>query len=439
MRNIFLWVLLLSGSPIFSRETKDSVRIHTELFQIRQEAGGIQTSGTNKAGPFYEVSRAVIYFGFNEAAIENSCMSNKETLLLLDSIFSPHNSVYLEDIRIIGFASPVGTHEYNLQLSERRVSEIKNYLTRKYSHINHLHIRGEIVGADWIGLQKMIVVDPNVPMKPELLALFELSGDYSQLEDRIKHLDNGKVQQYIASHYYPYLQRVVTMVIPRGDSVAEKETIPEQISGVPVGSIKSLPSPVSGLMTESTTGDAHSRDSCRCMPFAVKTNLLYDIALTPNIGVEIPVGRRWSMNATFMRGWWLKKDNTFCWQLEAGGLEGRYWFGGPGVTKVLTGWFAGAFAGAGFYDFQLKRDKGHQGEFFMVGLSGGYSRQIAQTWNLEFAIGAGYLSTDYRRYHVINDLLFKQATYRYKGVLPLKAEVSLIKTFCFPIKKGGTQ
>lgn len=32
---------------------------------------------------------------------------------------------------------------------------------------------------------------------------------------------------------------------------------------------------------------------------AVKNNLLYDIALAPNIEIEVPIGRQWSLNAEY--------------------------------------------------------------------------------------------------------------------------------------------
>lgn len=161
--------------------------------------------------------------------------------------------------------------------------------------------------------------------------------------------------------------------------------------------------------------------------FAVKTNMLYDLALTPNLELEVPIGSRWSVNAEYQYGWWLKK-NTFCWQIESGGLEGRYWLGDRQKHPVLGGWFVGLFAGGGIYDFQLKKDQGYQGEFYiMMGASGGYTTSIARNLNLEFSLGVGALVTDYRHYHVIDNELIKQGVdMKYKALLPLKAKVSLV-------------
>lgn len=42
----------------------------------------------------------------------------------------------------------------------------------------------------------------------------------------------------------------------------------------------------------------------RKLMIAVKTNLLYDLALTPNLELELPIGRHWSINVEYQYGWW---------------------------------------------------------------------------------------------------------------------------------------
>jgi hypothetical protein len=175
--------------------------------------------------------------------------------------------------------------------------------------------------------------------------------------------------------------------------------------------------------------------------FALKTNLLYDLALTPTLEAEIPLGDRWSLNGEFRHGWWLKESDNFCWQLEALGAEVRYRFGQRTGRSALTGWFVGAFADAGVYDFQFRRDKGYQGRFYIsAGLSGGYTKMFgASPWGMEISAGVGYLTTDYTRYRVIrNELIRDGDDMRFKAVLPLKAKLSLIYVIRHNTsKKGG--
>ena len=67
---------------------------------------------------------------------------------------------------------------------------------------------------------------------------------------------------------------------------------------------------------------------------AVKNNLLYDMALAPNIEVEIPLGKRWSFNTEYKCPWWLNSEHDFCYQLLSGGMEGRYWLGTVSYTHL---------------------------------------------------------------------------------------------------------
>ena len=74
---------------------------------------------------------------------------------------------------------------------------------------------------------------------------------------------------------------------------------------------------------------------------AVKNNLLYDLALAPNIEVEIPIGKRWSLNTEYKCPWWLNSKHDFCYQLLSGGMEGRFWLGNRQKRDRLTGHFIG--------------------------------------------------------------------------------------------------
>ena len=53
--------------------------------------------------------------------------------------------------------------------------------------------------------------------------------------------------------------------------------------------------------------------------FALKTNLLFDLAFAPNIELELPFGKsnRWSLNVEWIFPWWLIDNDKFCFQRNA--------------------------------------------------------------------------------------------------------------------------
>ena len=138
---------------------------------------------------------------------------------------------------------------------------------------------------------------------------------------------------------------------------------------------------------------------------AVKNNLLYDIALAPNIEIEVPIGRQWSLNAEYKCPWWSDSNKEICYQLLSGGIESRFW---------------------GIYDFQYKGD-GYQGKYYgAAGFSYGYSLPVSRHLAFEFSLGIGYLTTKYRKYTPYEESLVWTSSGQYNFIGPTKAKISLV-------------
>ena len=137
--------------------------------------------------------------------------------------------------------------------------------------------------------------------------------------------------------------------------------------------------------------------------FALKSNALFWVAGAPNFGIEYSFNDRWSICGDYVAPWSSSFATGLYYQLMMINAEGRYWFGKRDGKPVMTGFFAGASVGGGYYDFMLDNTRtGIQGEFYiMAGLSAGYSHSISSNdrVRLEYAVGLGYLQTRYRKYH----------------------------------------
>jgi hypothetical protein len=194
-----------------------------------------------------------------------------------------------------------------------------------------------------------------------------------------------------------------------------------------------------------TKEETHVRDDVN-VPYidylvAAKTNLLFDAAGAINIALEIPIGNRFSVDASWTFPWYVPKDWDWCYQLLWGDVEFRWWLGERRRDNRLLGHFLGLYAGGGLYDFQWRSTDGYQGEFFIAaGLSYGYAMELAKSrCRLEFEIGLGYLQSDYRHYFHITDpegnetLIRDKVSGRFGYWGPTKAKVSLV----VPIEWGG--
>ena len=168
-----------------------------------------------------------------------------------------------------------------------------------------------------------------------------------------------------------------------------------------------------------------------CPPFAVKTNLLFDAVGAWNVEVEIPLGQRFSANVEWTAPWWLKKDNTFCYEANSMTLEGRYWWThSADENPMLTGWFSSVYANTAKYDLQ-NSEKGMQGVLWNVGAGGGYAWNIGTNWGMEAMLGIGYMHTRYEQYVPKENytILSYQRTLQTQWIGPTRLKLSVYYKF----------
>ena len=191
------------------------------------------------------------------------------------------------------------------------------------------------------------------------------------------------------------------------------------------------------LITSAQSADTIRHDSLPAT-FAVKTNLLYDVALIPNIGAELYIGGRLTLGADVFYTWLSSDSRHRYWQGYGGYFTIRHYFGKNTKhstlntkhstlnSKLFSGHHLGAYVLALTYDVEFG-GKGYQAEKlgWGGGLEYGYSLPIGRRLNLDFSIGIGYQTGDYKTYEPIDDHYVWQSTNKRHYFGPTKAEVSL--------------
>ncbi len=160
---------------------------------------------------------------------------------------------------------------------------------------------------------------------------------------------------------------------------------------------------------------------------ALKTNLLFDLCAMPNVELEIPLGRHFSIQGEYMFPWWYDKYTGNCLQILSGGLELRYWFD---LLKkdYLHGQFLGVYGGTGLFDLG-KKDGGFRGEGYMnVGLTYGYGFKLNNFLRLEASFGVGYIEAEYDHYVVTENPDYTRWDYsgKFTYIGPTKLKISLV-------------
>ncbi len=164
----------------------------------------------------------------------------------------------------------------------------------------------------------------------------------------------------------------------------------------------------------------------------IKTNALYWATATPNLGVEVRLAPKWTLEAEVGLNPFTNKhdDGSFGKSIKHFRLhpEVRYWF-----CESFYGHFLGLHVPYLIYnvsDIKLlgTEDERHQGWGTGVGLSYGYSWVVGKHWNIEATVGVGYLYLESDKYPCTNCGQKIETTKKhYFG--PTQAAVSAIYVF----------
>ena len=363
-----------------------------------------------------------IYFRQGKTELDLSMPGNRTALnRIADSLRSSYaDSVFqLRRILVVGGASPEGSVSLNKRLSVERAESLFNYLSR-YGALPDSLKTTRFLGRDWNGLIHLVERDRDIPYKGETLDLLREIARGDAPEDaylnRLRQLRGGVPYHYMYKNLFPEL-RASRLLLWYKKALNPVVPLPE-------------PKP---LVLRTDTIRIHDtiyiQTPAERRPFymAVKTNMLYDLALVPNIGVEFYLGKRWSVAADWMYAWWKTDRRHWYWRTYGGDVEIRHWLGKKAKEKPLTGHHVGLYGGIVTYDFELG-GRGYLGDKWSYGggVSYGYSCPIAPRLNLDFTLGIGYLGGEYKEYLPIDDCYVWQATKRRHWFGPTKLEVSLV-------------
>ena len=360
----------------------------------------------------------------------------------------------VDAVLLRGSASPEGNTSGNAALAEARSHALDTWFADTLGLVGSTLFHREAVGEDWEGLARIIkTLDAGeFPWRDKALDLIantpiwviENGEVVDSRKNRLRLLEGGKVWRWLDANVFPELRAVgvsveciVSHPLPaRTDTVYVTNIIRDTVY------INITPEP--SFTAPVRQGPDYSG---RRMLFAVRTNALA-IPLA-NLGVEVPLGERWSVGADIYYPWIWRPGhrdgidtNGTCNELMAADVELRYWF--PRKDKQpaqrLLGHSIGLYAAAGQYDFE-RNWSGHQGEFYNVGLDYLWAIPLFEgRMHLELELGVGYISSTSRPY----DCLDRDSglIYHRKGVTqtttwfgPTRAQVSLVVPIY--VRKGG--
>lgn len=356
----------------------------------------------------------------------------------------------VDAVLLRGSASPEGTTQGNRNLANARAHALDDWFADTLGLAGSALFHREVVGEDWESLVR-IVKTLDTDWRDEVIDIIEHTPEWifengkivDSRKNRLRMLQGGRAWNWLDANVFPELRAVgvsVECIVsrplpPRTDTVYVTNTVRDTVY------IDITPAPT--FSAPERRGPDYSG---KRMLFALRTNALA-IPLA-NVGIEVPLGERWSIGADIYYPWIWRPDHAqgidktgTCNELMAADVELRYWF--PRKHKQpaqrLLGHSIGLYAAAGQYDFE--RDwSGHQGEFYNVGLDYLFACPIFDgRMHLEFELGVGYIYSPSRPYDCLEPggLIYhrKGVTQQTSWFGPTRAQLSLVVPIY--VKKGG--
>jgi len=381
-----------------------------------------------------------IGFHIGSSAIDPSFGENADHLSKVLSLLEriAHDStLVLSEVTFSGSASPDGQAAFNKQLSADRMSALEMYVRDRVILPDSLVVRRSD-GIAW-RLLADLVRKSDMPHKEEALYVLQEVPEFvydrrgrmtDSRKKQLMELQRGRTWHYMDEHFFGQLRNACTVVVTA--TVKPAPTVPEIRKALADSSAwPDLPEQQepSDLPALSVQPDRKS------IYLSLKTNLLYDLLLLPNVGAEFYLGKNWSLTADWIYGWWDADSRHRYWRAYGGELAVRKWFGKAAAAKPLTGHHLGVYGQLLTYDIEF----GGKGQMagkpgkplwsqpsYAAGVEYGYSLPIAPRLDIDFSIGIGYLGGKYYNYRPIDDHYVWQSTSRRHWFGPTRAEISLV-------------
>ena len=217
----------------------------------------------------------------------------------------PDSSFVIRKILIIGGASPEGSIPLNRWLSEQRAENLFAYIKRYHAFPDSLK-RFVFLGRDWKGLLQLTENDARMPYRQETLdVLREIVAETGNGADgalkitELQQLHGGVPYNYMYREFFPDLRN--SRIYVWYEFVGKSHSANAPMRGLSNEILPVRMLDTTHLKTRSLPAISASR---KPIFLGIKTNVLYDLLLIPNIGVEVYLGRNWSASANWMYAWW---------------------------------------------------------------------------------------------------------------------------------------
>ena len=401
IKTLILYIGLFCSAATF---TAAQQRVHNG--QTQKAAAKANTEAQAQAAAKHFTDTLKLHFKVGKSNLDPKIGKNAGTLQHLQKFQPQKNKFIIHTLSIRGGSSPEGNPELNRRLAHQRANSAMEYL------------------RNTIGIRENIATEePSTPTHSE-----------------VQNLYPDKTSRELHNMVFPNL-RVANLLLTYSRKGPEPKLgyttkAPEaQAESLQPQNLPALPEPAKPTEPEPEETNKYT--------LAIKTNLLYDALITPNIGVEAYIGKGITVGASWTAAWWKADPESWYHRIKGGDIQATKWLGNRPFSaedevKPFQGWHAGIYAQMLQYDFSW----GKKGSIatrwsWGAGVQGGWAMPVGKKLSLDFALSLGYLTGEYEEYVPIDGCYVWQATKNRHWIGPTKAEVTLIWHIWEKRRKGN--
>lgn len=370
--------------------------------------------------------RCEIYFRQGRSAVDGSFSGNDARI---DHLISATDGRSIRSARIIASSSLEGSTTFNLTISEQRAKAAANTLSAELG-LSESEIELVPIGEGW-DILRSSVYSSDMKYRQFVLGILDYTPIWIKRDGiivdgrkkQLKDLKGAVAWKYMQEEFFP-LMRVARIELVC-ESVFEQSAVEEsdeepaylpekEIADTAAARIEPLPLP----------HPEEIKPEKKPFYMSLRSNLVYSLALVPNIGIDFSLGNGWAISGSYVGAWWNKGD--YYWRIYGGEIDLSKYFGRAAARKPLSGHHIGAYAQVFTYDFELGARGFLSDLSYGAGLAYGYTFPLGKRLNLDCSVGFGYLGGDYKIYDPEDGHYVWKETRRRFWLGPTKAEIAFV-------------
>lgn len=315
-------------------------------------------------------------------------------------LLSKDSTAVIKSIEFYSSVSPEGNYRVNAKLGKIRL-ETAEHIVREYIHWdNSVKVTYKQQFIPWNEyLIPAIQADTTIPHREELLELM-LNTKRDKRRQKLMEVRNGELWKIVQERYFDHIRKGGAII------TVERKVLDDIITSQPPYGVDALAvedfaiskiEPIKIVVPVEPEPEPESKDAKYAI--SIKTNAAAISALILNLGAEVKLSHRWSIDlmGTYSPYNMIVRNRKI--RLFGIRPEARFWWG----EAMKRGHFIGLHGFTSAFNVQLGNKARYQDPnhaLWGVGLAYGYALPLGkkEKWGVEFTLGLGYARIKYNKY-----------------------------------------